>query len=89
MLWWNGSGSVCLIRFPNLVAHNPQPPPARDRRGHSESSTESTLEKVALENGAQAYLIKQQTSADAIDKAIQKVETAVASGLGKKPKVCA
>jgi CheY-like chemotaxis protein len=48
-----------------------------------------TLETVALENGAQAYLIKQHTSADALDKAIQKAEAAVASGLGKKPKVCA
>ena len=48
-----------------------------------------TLEKVALENGAQVYLIKQHTSAEALDKAIQKAEAAVASGLGKKPKVCA
>src|SRR6476620_10588118 len=31
-----------------------------------------TLEKMALENGAQVYLIKQRTSADALDKAIQK-----------------
>ena len=48
-----------------------------------------TLEKVALENGAQVYLIKQHTSAEALDKAIQKAEAAVASALGKKPKVCA
>ena len=47
-----------------------------------------TLASASLENGAQAYLIKQQTSADALDKAIQKAVTAVASGLGKTPKVC-
>ena len=36
---------------------------------------------------AQVHLIKQQTSADALDKAIQKAVTAVASAQGKKPKV--
>ena len=35
----------------------------------------------------QAHLIKQQTSADALYKAIQKAVTAVASAQGKKPKV--
>lgn len=47
-----------------------------------------TLATILLENGAQAYLIKQQTSADALDKAIQKAVAAVASALGKNPKVC-
>jgi hypothetical protein len=37
---------------------------------------------MSLENGAQAYLIKQGSSADALDKAIQKAVTAVASALG-------
>jgi putative two-component system response regulator len=48
-----------------------------------------TLANMSLENGAQAYLVKQQTSADALDKAIQKAVTSVASALGEKPKVCA
>ncbi len=43
---------------------------------------------MSLENGAQAYLVKQQTSADALDTAIQKAVTAVAFALGKTPKVC-
>ena len=47
-----------------------------------------TLANMALENGAQAFLIKQNTSADALDKAIQKAMTTVACGLGKRPKVC-
>ena len=47
-----------------------------------------TLENMSLENGAQAYLVKQQTSADALDKAIQTAVTAVASAQGKRPKVC-
>ena len=47
-----------------------------------------TLANMALENGAQAYLIKQGTSPAALDKAIQKAVTAVASGLGKTAKVC-
>ena len=47
-----------------------------------------TLASMSLENGAQAYLVKQQTSADALDKAIQKAVTAVASRLGTTPKVC-
>ena len=47
-----------------------------------------TLANMSLENGAHAYLIKQQTSAAALDKAIQKAVTAVASGLGKTPKFC-
>ena len=42
---------------------------------------------MALENGAQAYLIKQGTSPDALDKAIQKAVTTIASALGKEPKV--
>ena len=47
-----------------------------------------TLANMSLENGAQGYLIKQQTSVDALDKAIQKAVAAVASALGKSPKVC-
>ena len=47
-----------------------------------------TLAQMSLENGAQAYLVKQQTSPEALDKAIQKAVTAVASSLGKTPKVC-
>lgn len=47
-----------------------------------------TLAKMALENGAQAFLIKQSTSADALDEAIKKAMTSVASALGEKPKVC-
>lgn len=46
-----------------------------------------TLTNMALENGAQAYLIKQGTSPDALDKAIQKAVTTIASALGKEPKV--
>jgi len=46
-----------------------------------------TLANIALENGAQAYLIKQQTSADTLHEAIQKSVTAVASALRKGPKV--
>jgi CheY-like chemotaxis protein len=46
------------------------------------------MEYVSLENGAQAYLVKQRTSADTLDKAIQKAVTAVASALGKEAKVC-
>ena len=37
-----------------------------------------TLANMSLENGAQAYLVKQQTSADALDKAVKKAVTAVA-----------
>ena len=47
-----------------------------------------TLANMSLENGAQAYLVKQQTSADALDKAVKKSVTAVASALGKRTKVC-
>jgi CheY-like chemotaxis protein len=47
-----------------------------------------TLANMSLENGAQAYLVKQQTSADTLDKAIQKAVTTVASALGKRTKVC-
>jgi CheY-like chemotaxis protein len=47
-----------------------------------------TLAKMALENGAQAFLIKQNTSADALDEAIKKGMTSVATALGEKPKVC-
>ena len=47
-----------------------------------------TLANMSLENGAQAYLVKQQTSADALDKAVKKAVTAVASALGKRTKVC-
>ena len=46
------------------------------------------LANMSLENGAQAYLVKQQTSADALDKAVKKAVTAVASALGKRTKVC-
>jgi CheY-like chemotaxis protein len=48
-----------------------------------------TLAKMALENGAQAFLIKQNTSADALDEAIKKAMTSVATALGEKPKLCA
>jgi len=41
-----------------------------------------TLERMSLENGAQAYLIKQGSSADALDKAIQKAVTTVVSARG-------
>ena len=41
----------------------------------------ATLERLSLENGAQAYLIKQFSSADVLDKAIQKAVNAVASAL--------
>jgi len=47
-----------------------------------------TLAKMALENGAQAFLIKQNTSADALDETIKKAMTSVATALGEKPKVC-
>ena len=47
-----------------------------------------TLAKMALENGAQAFLIKQNTSADALDEAIKKAMTSVATARGEKPKVC-
>jgi hypothetical protein len=43
---------------------------------------------MSLENGAQAYLVKQQTSPEALDKAIQNAMIAVASTLGKPAKVC-
>jgi len=49
----------------------------------------SILEKMSLDNGAQAYLVKQQTSADALDKVIQNAVNVVASVLGKSPKRCA
>jgi DNA-binding NarL/FixJ family response regulator len=48
-----------------------------------------TLESMALENGAHAYLIKQRSSPDVLDKTIQKAVTAVTSSLGKDPKLCA
>jgi len=41
----------------------------------------ATLERLSLENGAQAYLIKQFSSAEVLDKAIQKAVNAVASAL--------
>jgi CheY-like chemotaxis protein len=47
-----------------------------------------TLAKMALEHGAQAFLLKQQTSAGALDEAIKKAITSVATALGEKPKVC-
>ena len=47
-----------------------------------------TLAEASLSNGAQAYLVKQQTSPEALDKAIKKVVTAVASALGKPVKIC-
>ena len=47
------------------------------------------LEEMALHNGAQAYLVKQLTSGDALDKAIQKAVTSVASKLNERsPKDC-
>jgi DNA-binding NarL/FixJ family response regulator len=47
-----------------------------------------TLPQMSLENGAHAYLVKQHTSPEALDKAIQKAVTAVASRLGKPAKIC-
>ena len=47
-----------------------------------------TLAQMSLENGAQAYLLKQNTSPDILDKAIHKAMTSVASVLGENPKVC-
>lgn len=47
-----------------------------------------TLAKMSLENGAQAYLLKQNTSPEILDKAIHKAMTSVASVLGENPKVC-
>ena len=47
-----------------------------------------TLAQASLQNGAQAYLVKQQTSPDALDKAIQNAVTAVASALGNPAKLC-
>jgi CheY-like chemotaxis protein len=38
-----------------------------------------TLAQMSLDNGAQAHLIKDRTSADALDNAIQNAVTAVAS----------
>lgn len=38
-----------------------------------------SLHETVLYHGAQAYLVKQLTSADALDKAIQKAVTSVAS----------
>jgi len=49
----------------------------------------SILEKMSLDNGAQAYLVKQHTSVHALEKVIQKAVNVVASALGKKPKRCA
>ena len=45
-----------------------------------------TLAKMSLENGAQAYLLKQNTSPEILDKAIHKAMTSVASVLGENPK---
>jgi CheY-like chemotaxis protein len=47
-----------------------------------------TLAQASLQNGAQAYLVKQQSSPEALDKAIQKAVTSVASILGKPAKSC-
>jgi hypothetical protein len=44
---------------------------------------------MALENGAQAFLVKQNTSPDALDEAIKTAMTSVATALGEKPKLCA
>jgi CheY-like chemotaxis protein len=42
-----------------------------------------SLHETVLYHGAQAYLVKQLTSADALDKAIQKAVTSVASKLNE------
>lgn len=47
-----------------------------------------TLAEMALHNGAQAYLIKQHTSVDALDEAIKNAITSVATALGESPKLC-
>ena len=47
-----------------------------------------TLAKMALEHGAQAFLLKHQTSIDALNEAIKNAITAVATALGEQPKVC-
>jgi CheY-like chemotaxis protein len=47
-----------------------------------------TLANISLENGAQAYLVKKQTSAHSLDKEIQRAMTSVALILGKSSKVC-
>ena len=47
-----------------------------------------SLAEMALHSGAHAYLMKQNTSAEALDEAIQKAMASVATSLGKKPKVC-
>lgn len=44
-----------------------------------------SLHETVLYHGAQAYLVKQLTSADALDKAIQKAVTSVASKLNERP----
>jgi len=48
-----------------------------------------SLHETVLYHGAQAYLVKQLTSADALDKAIQRAVTSVASKLNERlPKDC-
>lgn len=47
-----------------------------------------TLAQMALEHGAQAFLLKQHTSVGALDEAIKNAITSVAAALGDKPKVC-
>lgn len=44
-----------------------------------------SLHETVLYHGAQAYLVKQLTSADELDKAIQKAVTSVASKLNERP----
>ena len=47
-----------------------------------------TLAQMALENGAQAFLVKQHISVGALDEAIKTAIASVATALGEKPKVC-
>jgi CheY-like chemotaxis protein len=48
----------------------------------------SNLGEIALRYGAQAYLVKQRTSADTLDKAIQNAMTSVATMNERSPKDC-
>jgi CheY-like chemotaxis protein len=46
-----------------------------------------TLANMALEHGAQAFLLKQHTSVGALDEAIKNAITSVATALDEDPKV--
>jgi CheY-like chemotaxis protein len=47
-----------------------------------------TLAQMALEHGAQAFLLKQHTSIDVLDEAIKNAMTSVAAALAERPKGC-